>query len=125
MAKVTVKVRKSEISLEAGESVHEFTKKLSDQAMGYVKDSLGMDDYPGYVEEIFADYVVFYVYGNGDSAYYAFTYKKNEQTDDFEFGEMIEVERRITFARKEPETTSIMKNACPGWVQKGLWGNIL
>lgn len=128
MGKITVKVHKARIEMKTGESINQFISDLSDKAREYVKDKLNFgdnDDSYYYVDEVFGDYVVVYAYIDGEgSTYYAFTYDRDVENDDYDFGKMIEVERKTTFVEKDP-VSEVIKSLCGDWVEKSLWKGVL
>jgi len=132
MGKIVVKVRKAGIELKAGETLNDFTRELGVESRNHVLDKLNLpsESSGGYLDEVFSNYAVIIVWSDGvdyESNYYAVSYERKDD-GEFEFGDIIEVERKTVFVQSNPlegVTKSVQKKICGDWVKKELWGGIL
>lgn len=111
-----VSVHKSTITLNTGETIHQYTQKVSSKGRSHCEKKLNLGSKKNYIftEEIFGDKAVFGVekYDSvGGLKYYGVTYKRSG--DDFEFGDLVEVEKVTSF---RPVKTGIpMKKSEDFW----------
>lgn len=102
-------VRK-DIKLSTGESIQQFTQKARDKGVKWLHQQLNVDKTKAsiYPVEIFSKAMVFDVYkystGNTESSqsYYACAYARKDN-GEFEFSNLIEVERVVSFQQKSSQ----------------------
>lgn len=104
-------VHKANVPLAAGESLNAYTQKLSSDGRAYVMKQLNLNSLAkpasagAYLIEAYSDKCIFDVYkygGDGGSSeykYYAFSYTRKAD-GKFEFKDLAEVERVISFQAK-------------------------
>ena len=104
-------VHKANVPLATGESLNKYTNALSAAGGAYVKKQLNLNSlakpaYAGtYMLEAYADKCVFDVYkysgtdAPGEYKYYALSYTR-KANGDFEFKDLTEVERVVSFQAK-------------------------
>ena len=128
--KMKVAVHKSKIALATGESIDQYVRKLRDEGREHVMKKVSLADTDGgaYLVEAFSDKAVFsvYKYGAGGDSYVSTTYKRKEDKS-FEFGEITEVEKVVSFKPKSGDEAieDVSKNL-GDWVkvEKNLWGGL-
>jgi hypothetical protein len=126
-----VAVHKAAITLGTGESIGQFTSRIREAGVKFLKQKLNLTKAGIYPVEIFSKTIVFNVYKFGDSnttgeafdKLYAVAFTR-KNSGDFEFGTLIEVER-VTSYHAKSKTMDVTKSLHPGWVEKSLWGGIL
>lgn len=138
-----VVVHKANLDLKAGESLGEYTTSLQAAARGYVVKQLNLDkDKSGcYVLEVYASNVVLDVYDYATSKYkyYSLAYSRNGDTWDF--SDMTEVERVVSWRPKSDLIVSKSASGAersverfeegagaPGWkpvAKSSLWSGVL
>lgn len=124
-----VVVHKADISLAAGESLGQYTQKLSDAVRKYAVQKLNFGSGPDgrsngscYIVEAYSDAAVIsaYKYGSASSPgwdkYYSIGYERDDK-GVFKFSDWKEVERVTTYAPKE--TMAVTKSA--HWRPRNLW----
>ncbi len=104
-------VHKANVPLASGESLNAYTQKLSSDGRAYVMKQLNLNSLAkpasagAYLIEAYSDKCIFDVYkygGDGGSSeykYYAFSYTRKAD-GKFEFKDLAEVERVISFQAK-------------------------
>jgi len=112
-----VAVHKANISLQAGESVREYTKALGDAAQKALKQKLNlMQEADVWPIEVFTDKVVLDVFqpkatdSKQRMRYFGMKYTRKD-TGDFEFGETVELKRVTRFEPKNMAAVSKAKKA--------------
>lgn len=143
-----VVVRK-DIKLATGETLRDFTQKLSDGVRKFMfqKLSLGSEKASVFTEDVFSTALVVEVFkfgqmGNADDRrrFFAMKFTRDDK-GTFQFSNMIQVERVTSFRPKETGLTPTTKSkddavedtpvkkaldVCEGWLtQKQLWGDVL
>jgi len=110
-----VVVQKS-IELRSGETLNDFTRALSAGGRAHVLKKLNIAPGGGgaWMVEVFKDSVVFAAFKRDaeQDKFFAFTHKR-QANGDFEFGDLMEVER-VTGFRTKQATTSVSKSAAQG-----------
>lgn len=109
----TVIVHKASVSLNSGETIHEYIRKVSQKGREHCKKKLNLEEKKSYVymEEAYGDSAVFSVEkytdaSTGGAKYYDVSYKRDGE--DFEFGELTEVEK-VTSFKPVKEKISVAK----------------
>lgn len=124
--KMEVVVHKASIPLAAGESIHDFTRSLSDAGRKHVKTKLNIGKSGNaWMAEAFATSAIFSVYKSGEGdKYYAAAYKR-DKTGNFEFGALMEVRRKTVFTPKT-DTMALTKSKDVEAVIKaeGTWDHV-
>jgi hypothetical protein len=141
-------VHKANVPLAAGESLNKYTNSLSSEGSAYIKKQLNLNTLAkpmsagAYMIEAYSDKCIFDVYKYGGDApseykYYAVKYTRKSD-GKFEFKDLSEVERVISFQSKptmsiskskegeEPAKTA--KEFAPGWTVKkseSIWSGVL
>jgi hypothetical protein len=115
-------VHKQNIPTIEGETLNQFSQRLSDAAKKHLLFKLNIAKDKGYVWpiEIYSDYIVMSGNNDGENARcYAFTYTRKKD-GNFDFGNTTEVERAIEY---KPINGGISKS----WAEtsKNLWKDIL
>jgi hypothetical protein len=110
----TVIVHKASVNLVGGESIHDFTHKLSSKGKEYVFKKLNITKKTGwgYMVEAYGDKVVFEVTKrnpemSGVYKYYGVPYVRKD--GNFEFGELTEVEK-VTSFKPVKDSMSVTKS---------------
>jgi hypothetical protein len=134
-----VVVHKAQIPLARGESINQYTQRLSEAARKYAITKLNIVKGGAYMCEAFNDSLVMDVYkrladdGPTEYKYYSVMYTRKAD-GDFMFSSFTEVERVTSFRPKAPlaitkslaeSTDSPLRVAPPGWVHKSVWGGLL
>ncbi len=142
-------VHKANVPLASGESLGKYSQALSSAGSQYIKKQLNLNSlakpaYAGaYMIEAYSDKCIFdvYKYGGAPDApseykYYALKYTR-KSNGDFEFKDLAEVERVISFQAKPslsitkaadaPEAPPAKKELAPGWVEKSanIWSGLI
>ena len=105
-------VHKANVPMMKGESINQFTNKLSQAGRAHVLRKLNIAEKDGgaWLVEAFQDRVVFSTYkGQEPTKHYAFKYTRADKSGDFEFGGVIEVERMTSFVPKGDMTVTKAK----------------
>lgn len=132
-------VHKATISLMSGETLEQFTQKLSDAGKEYLLSKLNMTKGNSWLVEVYRNKIVMAAYKDGEpSQFYAFKYSR-DKSRNFQFSDTMEVERVTSF---KPKSNVVMKNECcgdetkkalgepitfSGWqeTRKGFWMGVL
>jgi hypothetical protein len=124
--KMEVVVHKVDIPLAAGESIHDFTRSLSDAGVEFVKGKLNIGKSGGaWMAEAFSTAAIFSTYKDGGpNQYYAAAYKR-DKAGNFEFGTLMEVQRKTVFTPKT-DTMALTKSKDVEVVIKaeGTWDHV-
>jgi hypothetical protein len=112
-------VHKANVPLASGESLNAYTQKLSSDGRAYVMKQLNLTSLAkpahasAYLVEAYSDKCIFDVYkyggeGSSEYKYYAFSYTRKSD-GKFEFKDLAEVERVISFQAKPPMSVTKAK----------------
>lgn len=128
-------VHKAKLPLAKGESLGQYTQRLSESVRKYAMTKLNVQKGGAFMCEAYGDSLVVDVYkrplnddGPTEYKYYSVEYTRKED-GNFTFGPFQEVERVTSFKPKAP--LSITKSVepprefKPGWVFKSVWGGLL
>lgn len=131
-----VVVHKARLPIAKGESLGQYTQRLSEAARKYAMTKLSVQKGGAYMCETYSDSLVMDVYkrpmnddGPTEYKYYSVAYTRKEN-GDFTFGPFQEVERVTSFKPKGNLAVTKSKDAQPkefkpGWVYKSIWGGLL
>lgn len=123
MTTMDVVVHKANITLASGESLHSFTRKLSDAARAHASKKFLLNREKGdytWPAELFSDSVVMSVEKDRQPCkLYAMKYERDAKSMEFKFGDPVEVERKTSFAPVNP-TQMLTTKAEPKKVVKAV-----